>query len=178
MENLAEKSGGKWKGTFIVECYRKGKLIWTETPKDGHNVFTAEGLTHMLAVTLGGKTLIDPFYAVLYEDNAPPADADTYAIPGYTECGAGVDEATREIYVDVVTSKSCTNAASKASYTFNAAKTIYGAALVGGSSTKADVTDAATHVLLCGGNFTASRAVVDDDVINLTYQVTSADDGA
>jgi len=171
------KAGSKFRGRFVAECYRKGKLIWTETPRGGTNTFTAEGLTHMIAVTLTGKTLIEPFYAVLYEDNAAPADGDTYAIPGYTECGAGVDEATREAYVDVIGNKTITNAASKASYTFNTGKTIYGAALVGGSSAKADVTDAATHVLLCGGNFGSSRAVVDDDVINLTYVVTAADDG-
>ena len=173
MEGL--KSGAKLRGLFKAECYRKGKLMWTE---EFSNVLTAEGLTHMLDVTVGGKTLIDPFYCVLYEDNEPPADGDTYAVPGYTEVNAAIDEATRPIYVDVVTSKSVTNAASKAAFTFNASKTIYGAALVGGSNVKGDTTSAGTHVLLCGGNFTSSRAVVDDDVVNLTYTVTAADDGA
>jgi len=188
MEKL--KSGARLGGVFTAECYRwhdenyvrfrdalgrfERRLMWTEK---FHNVLTAEGLTHMLDVTLGGKTLIEPFYAVLYEDDQDPADGDDYALPGYTECNAGVDEATREEYVDVVAAKSCTNAASKSSYTFNASKTVHGAALVGGSSAKANATDAATHVLLCGAGFGTPRAVVDDDVINLTYVVTAADDG-
>lgn len=148
--------------------------MWTE---DFHNVFTAEGLTHMIAVTLCNRALIEPFYVVLYEDDQDPADGDTYETPGYTECTGNVDNATRDEYDDVLGVSTVTNIASKAIYTFNAGVTIHGAALVGGSSGKGDTTaNPVTHVLLCGGGFTAARAVVDDDIINTTYVVTAADD--
>lgn len=193
------KTGVRVGGMFIAEClrpydqelaHRIKKQFGHDSPEYGAiprypvwteeflNVLTAEGLTHMLKVTLAGLTLIDPFYCVLYLDDADPGDTDDYNAPGYTEVNAQIDEGTRPIYVDVVTNKSCTNAASKAVFTFNASITVHGAALVGGSNVKGHTVDTPdTHVLLCGGGFTAARAVVDDDVINLTYVVTAADDG-
>ena len=198
MESIKSKSGARVGGVFTAECMRpydaelahriKEKfghdspeygaipryLVWTEK---FHNVLTAEGLTHMLDVTLGGKTLIDPFYCVLYDDDQDPGDGDDYAVPGYTEVDGDIDNTERPTYVDVVSNKSVTNAASKAVFTFNAGATIHGAALVGGSDVKSNKTDNGLHVLLCGAGFGTPRAVVDDDVINLTYVVTAADDG-
>jgi len=168
------KAGAMFKGVFIAECYRKGKLIWTEVAE---NLTVNEGLDHMLAVALTGKTLIEPFYCVLFESDTTPLATHDYAAPGYTEVNAAIDEATRPEYEDAVSSKQITNSANKATFTFNDTKTVYGAALVGGSNTKGDTTDAATHVLLCSSKFASSRAVVDDDVINLTYTVTAADAG-
>ncbi len=172
MEN---KSGATFRGLFKAECYRNGKLIWTE---EFSNIITNEGLDHMLDVALAGKTLIDPFYCVLFETNTTPGATHDYAAPSWTEVNAAIDEATRHIYVEAgASSQSITNSANKATFTFNASKTVYGAALLGGSNVKGNTTDAATHVYLCGAKFGASRAVVDDDVINLTYTVTAADDG-
>lgn len=172
MEKL--KAGTKFKGVFEVECFRKGKLMWREVCE---NLFVNEGLDHMLAVALTGKTLIEPFYCVLFESDTTILVTHDYAAPGYTEVNAAIDEATRPEYEDAISSKQITNSANKAAFTFNDTKTIYGAALVGGSSAKGDTTDAATHVLLCASQFGSSRAVVDDDVINLTYTVTAADAG-
>ena len=168
-------SRGRYKGLFEVECYRKGKLIWKEKVS---NLVTNEGLNHMLDVAVHGKTLISPFYCVMFEDDYTPLAADDYAAPGFTETTA-YDEATRPEYEEAAASgQSITNSANKAVFTIDATKTMYGAALMGGSSTKSNATDAATHVLLCAAAFAASRAVVDDDVINLTYTLSAADDGA
>lgn len=164
----------KFRGVFTLECYRKGKLIWTDRCS---NLLTNEGLDHMLDVTLHGKTLISPFYVVLSETNTTPLATHDYAVPGYTETTA-YDEATRPEYEEAAaSSQSITNTANKATFTIDATKTIYGGALVGGSSTKSDVTDAATHVLLCSALLGTARAVLDDDVINVTYAVSAADDG-
>lgn len=178
-------------GVFDVECRRlrdpetgkrfrdaKGRflprqLVWHEKPK---NIVPNEALNHMLDVTLHGKTLISPFYCVLSESNTTPLATHTYAVPGYTET-TSYDEATRPEYVEAAaSSQSITNSANKATFTISATKTIYGAALVGGSSTKSDTTSAATHVLFASSLFGSSRGVLDNDVINLTYTCNAADD--
>uniref|UniRef100_A0A6M3L742 Uncharacterized protein n=1 Tax=viral metagenome TaxID=1070528 RepID=A0A6M3L742_9ZZZZ len=165
----------KFKGGFIVECYRKGELLWRE---DVHNIITNQGLTHILSTELAGGTAITTWYCTLVESNTTATAAMTYAVPVYTESTA-YDEATRPAYTETVTDQSCTNSASKAEFTINATKTMYGASLVGGGSaatTKGNTAGGGT--LLCYAKFSASRAVVDDDILQLTYTITAADDGA
>jgi len=166
------KIGGKW----VAQCFRKGKLIWTE---EIHNVWTAEGLNSLLNAYFHAATQITTWYCLLFETDTTPADGTTYATPVFTECEA-YDEATRPEYVEAEsTAKSITNSANKAVFTMNATKTIYGAALVGGGTGAATKGDAAGGgTLPVAGKFASSRAVVDDDIINLTYTVTDADDGA
>ncbi len=168
--------GAKLGGRFDVTCWRKipkrhwhqeqmWYLVWEEHT---HNVMTIEGLNHILDVTVHNKTLINPFYCVLFESDTTPVEADDYAAPQYTETEA-YDEGTRPEYEEAAASgKSITNSANKATFTISATKTMYGAALVGGSSTKSDTTNAAVDVLLCSSPFGASRAVIDNDVVNLT----------
>jgi len=184
------RSGMRFKCVFDLECWRwhdefgkrfrnlKGqferRLIWEEHCL---NIVTNEGLNHALDVILHGKTLINPFYCVMSESDTNAAAGMTYAVPVYTETEA-YDEGTRPIYNEAAASgQSITNSANKGVFTISASKTMYGASLVGGSNVKSDVTNAATHVLFCYAKFGSSRAVVDDDVVNLTYTVTAADDG-
>jgi hypothetical protein len=189
MEN---KSGAKFKGEFHLECFRwhdengvrfrnkrgrfERRLIWEDT---FHNILTDEGLNHILNVVLDAATQITTWYVGLSETNTTPVAGLTYAVPSFTESTA-YDEATRPEYVEAAsTAKSITNSANKAVYTMSATKTIYGAALFGGgtgASTKGNT--AGGGKLLCYALCSPSRAVVDNDVINATYTVTSADDGA
>lgn len=170
------KSGSKFKGEFIAECYRKGELIWREKT---HNLITDEGLNHILNVVLHAATQITTWYCCLVETDTTPAAGQTYASPTYTE-STSYDETTRPEYVEAnSTAKSTTNSANKAAFTISATKTMYGASLVGGGTaptTKGNTAGGGT--LLCYAKFSSSRAVVDNDVVNLTYTVTSADDGA
>ncbi len=168
------KTGAKFRGEFTAECYRNGKLIWIEKV---HNIITNQGLTHYLNTELAGGTAITTWYCTLVETDTTPAAGMTYAVPVYTESTA-YDEATRPAYVETVTDQTCTNSASKAVFTISATKTMYGASLVGGgtaATTKGDTAGGGT--LSCYAKFTSSRAVLDNDIINLTYQVTAADDG-
>jgi len=172
---METKGGAKFSGKFDVECYRNGKLIWEEHP---HNIITNQGLTHILNTQLAGGTAITTWYCTLVETDTAAAAGMTYAVPVYTE-STSYDEATRPAYTETVTDQTCTNSASKAVFTISATKTMYGASLVGGGSaptTKGDAAGGGT--LFCYAKFAASRAVVDNDVINLTYTVTAADDGA
>jgi len=156
------------------EQWRNGKLIsqWFE-----RNLCTDQGITHVIDVAFSGGTQITAWYVVLFEDNHSPAAGDTYAVPGYTESSA-YDEATRPSWQEAgVASKAITNSANKATFTMNATKTIYGAALVGGGtapSTKGDT--AGGGKLFCVSQFASgSKPVVDDDILRVTITLTGAD---
>ena len=149
------------------ECFDKnGGLKWRESV---HNLVTNEGLDHYLDVALSSATQITAWYVALFEDDHTPAAGNTYATPGYTESEA-YDEATRPAWTEAgVSSQSITNSASKASFTMNATKTIYGGALVGGGSAASTTGNTAGGgKLLCLSAFSSGKPVEDDDVIKLT----------
>lgn len=170
------RSGGKLKGIFTLEIFDKnGKLKSVTKSK---NIVVDEGLDSILDVYLHGSTQITTWYCVLFENDFTPDGDETYAVPGYTECEA-YDEANRPEYEEAAaSSQTTTNSANKATFTFSGTKTIYGAALVGGGTdadTKGDAAGGGT--LFCAAKFGSSRGVEDDDVGNLTYEITAADDG-
>ena len=145
---------------------------------EGHNIVTDEGLDALLDIMFHGTTQITTWYCLLFESDTTPDGGETYAVPVFTESTA-YDEATRPAYVEAAaSSQAITNSANKAVFMISASKTMYGAALVGGGSTPNTKGDAAGGgTLFCAAKFTSSRAVVDDDVINLTYTISAADDG-
>jgi len=174
---MIEQAPFKVGGYFEVECYdKKGDLKWSEVAK---NLVPADGLDHILDVVLHGATQITTWYVVPFENDHSPATSDSYATPGFTECTA-YDEANRVEYNEAAADgQSITNSANKASFTINATKTIYGAALVGGGtnpSVKGNATSGG--VLLCEAQFTSSKSVEDDDTLEVTYTISAADDGA
>ena len=172
MEN---KSGVKLGGKFITECYdSQGNLKWVDMT---HNIITTEGLNRILNVMFAGTTQIATWYAGLVETNTTATATMNYDVPIFTE-SISYDEATRPAYVEVPsTAGSLTNAASKATFTINNTKTMYGAALFS-ATTKGSHDAGANNVLFSYAVFATSRAVVAADVINLTYVVSAADDGA
>ena len=171
------KEGAKLKGKFEIEIRdENGNLI---SKSECHNILTTEGLNSLLNIMLHAATQIATWYCVMFEGNTTPAAGDTYAVPNWTEYQT-YDETVRPAYVEAEsTAKSTTNSANKAVFTANATKTLYGAALVGGGSapaTKANTAGGGT--LLCIGTFGTAQPVIATNVVNLTYTVTSADDGA
>ena len=171
------RTGAKFQGIFEIEIKDKlGELLSKSIAK---NIIPNEGLDAILDIMLHADTQLTTWYCLIFETNTTPASGTTYAVPVWTEWTA-YDEATRPEYVEAASSsQSVTNSANKAVYTANATKTLYGAALVAGgtgANTKGDAAGGGT--LLCAGLFGASQPVVDDNVVNLTYTVTAADDGA
>lgn len=170
------KSRFKFQGKFIAECYDKnGNFKWrTETP----NLVTNEGLDAALDIMFHASTQITTWYVGLFESNTTILATHTYAVPGFTESTA-YSEANRQEYVEAAASgQSMTNSANKAVFSINATKTIYGAFLVGGG-TGADTKDdqAGGGTLWCAAQFTSSKNVDSGDTIEITYTLTSADDG-
>ena len=149
-------------------------LVWADQT---HNICTDEGLNHILGVEFSDDTQLTDWYCLIFESDTTPAAGTTYATPVFTESTA-YDEATRPAWEEGgVSSKSITNSANKATFTMSDTKTIYGAALVAGGTdadTKGDTEGGGT--LFCASKLGASRPVVDDDVLNLTYTLSAADD--
>lgn len=171
-----EKTGAKIKGHWDFECRDSyGNLKWTESVD---NLTTNEGLDHILNVTLHATTQITAWYVAPFSTDTTILATHTYASPGYTESTA-YSEATRQAYTEAASSsQSVTNSANKARITSNATQTIYGSGLVGGGSaapTKGDAAGGGT--LLCAVKFSASRSLLSGDTLDITYTISSTDDG-
>ena len=176
------------RGEFHVECWRpfkpegnlshdgNGQLVWEEKV---HNIITTEGVQHILNTVLAGSSQIGSWHCALVESNTTPAAAMTYQVPTFTET-TSYDEATRPVYNEAAatTGGTVTNSANKGVFTISATKTMFGAALLGGGTAPAVKAGTSSGgVLLCMAQFSGSRDVVDNDVVNLTYSFSAADDG-
>lgn len=135
---------------------------------EGHNLIPTEGRNSILDIYLDAATQITTWYMAPFEGNYTPLATDTAAnvVANSTECTA-YDEATRSaITWGEPSSGSLDNSASVETFTISATKTIYGAFIVSVS------TKSATTGTLCSiSRFSASRAVVDNDVLNVTATV-------
>lgn len=173
--NLIEKPQEKFlvRSIWDWEHYRDGKLVdeWKE-----NNICTDEGLTALLDIMFSSGTQLTSWYVLIFETDTTPAAGTTYAVPVWTECTAYA-EATREAWVEAgVSAKSITNSASKAEFTMNATKTIYGAGLVAGgtdANTKGDAAGGGT--LYSASKFGTSKPVENLDVLKATVTLTSSD---
>lgn len=155
-------------GRFDFELVRNGEVIdrWSE-----HNIVVNEGLNHILDVEFHGATQISTWYIGVFEGNYTPVATVTAATitAASTECTA-YDETTRVAYDEAAaSSQSITNSASKATFTFNATKTIYGAFLVSASAKSAT-----SGTLFSAARFSSSKAVVDDDQLLVTYTLSAS----
>lgn len=165
---LMPKAGIVTGGVFQIDHVRNGEVIdsWEEP-----NLVVNEGLNKLLDVMFGGATQITTWYVGLFEGNYTPVATVTAATitAASTECTA-YTESTRQEYVeDAAASQSITNSASRATFTFNATKTIYGAFLASASAKSAT-----TGTLFSAARFNTSKSVVADDQLLLTYTLGAA----
>lgn len=165
---LMPDQGLKIGGVFHCEHVRNGEVIdaWED-----HNLVVNEGLDALLNIMFHGSTQVTTWYLGLFEGNYTPVSTVTAATitSASTECTA-YSETTRQDYVEAAaSSQSITNSASKATFTFNATKTIYGAFLVS-NSTKSGT----TGTLFSAARFSTSKSVVSSDQLLLTYTFTAS----
>ena len=156
-----------------VEHWRGDDML---SKTQDHNICTDEGLDALLDIMFHGSTQITTWYVAIFESDTTPAAGTTYAVPVYTESTA-YTEAARVAYNEAAaSSKVTTNSANKATFTMNATKTIYGAALVGGGTDATDNTDVAGGgTLYCAAEFSAPKSVESGDVLKITVTITAAD---
>lgn len=165
MEKISIGSVWKW------EHWLNGILLrsWTE-----RNLVTTEGLNHLLDAVFAADTQITTWYVAPFEDDHTPAAGDTYAVPGFTECTAYGEASRVQWQQGGAAAGVITNSAIKASLTFNAVKTIYGAALVGGGTAAATKDDqAGGGTLFCESQFSGgSENVLNGSVLKVTIEIT------
>lgn len=150
----------------VVEHIRNGKLIDVETV---HNLVPTEGLNHILNVALRAGSPTPNWYVALFEGNYTPVAGLTAATfpSAATECTA-YDEPSRVLWVPAAASGGVvTNSASKAVFTMNATKTVYGI-VMSSLLTKGGT----TGTLVSAVRFAASKSVFDDDLLQVTSSIT------
>lgn len=152
-------------GVFNFVCKDKnGNIKWEDS---SHNLVVNEGLNHVLDILFTGSTQVNPWYAGLTATSPTPAAADTLASHGgWTEFTSYADN--RKEYVDVRSSQTVSNTASKASFAISGSGTVGGAFICSAAS-------GTTGTLLCVSALSGGdRTVANGDTVELTYTFTAA----
>jgi hypothetical protein len=128
----------------------------------------------MLDVLFASGSQVATWYVGLTDGTPEVAAGNTMAShAGWTEVVA-YDELTRPEYVDVRSSKTVTNAASKAVFTISTNATTVGGAFISSDNTRGG----STGTLLCAAAFTLGDKTADDgDTLSVTYTFSAADAG-
>jgi hypothetical protein len=176
------KDGGRLFFTGNVRCeHFRGDQCLHSAWEPEHNIFTTEGMAYLnnlvfYNVSKPSLITVSFWYVGIFKGNITPALGDTAAAKlgsggTYQECqdaDYGTPATTKPEYITASTSSAViTNSASKASFTMAGSITVYGAFL---GTTGAKAT--ASGTLMCAKTFTSSRAVVLNDVLAVTYQIT------
>jgi hypothetical protein len=138
------------------------------------NLVTNQGLNDMLSVWCAGGSQVQNRYIALFESNSTPTNAWTSANFSGTNCTefTTYDEAARPLWgKGAVATQTINNSASKAVFTANATKTIYGAALLSASA-KGGGSDS-TGILYSATRYATARSVVATDVLNVQYDLSA-----
>lgn len=155
-------------GVFQGQLIRAGKVI---DEFEDHNLVVNEGLNSLLGVMFDGATQITSWYLGIFEGNYTPVATVTAAtiVSAATECTA-YTSGTRPEYVEAApSSQSITNSASRASFVFNAAKTVYGAFLISNPAKSAT-----TGTLFSAARFGTAKTVESGDELLLTYTFSAS----
>ena len=167
-----EESSLAFHGHVTLEHFRDSKLIHVQS---GENIFTTEGMAKILNVIFHTTAKDTAIYCGIFKNNVTPSLGNTAAAclgasGTYGECqDSDYDPATnRPAYTAAATTTATiTNSASKANFTMKASITVYGAFLV-----SSQAKTATTGTLYCAKAFAASRAVISNDELAVTYSVT------
>jgi hypothetical protein len=174
--NISTKKGGtfrtKNRGFWSIICRNKdGEIKWID---DFENLVVDEGLDHLLDVTFDGGAQVDPWYIGLLTSNPNPQanwDAADIAANDFLD----YDEVVLQTFVvNPVSGQSIDNVGNVAVFTISQdASTVGGCFLI---STDAKAVPAG--ILYCAGAFSGGDKSVDDnDTLQVTVTLTTADDG-
>lgn len=161
-----QENGLGLSGFVRAECWRNGKLIWVE---EGKNILPDIGLNHIMRVALSLETAAPANYYVGMLDNYTPVAGSTMAEVGANEITNYV-AGTRPAYSGVTTNKVTTNTAATAAYTIGVGGAVAYGAFLATSAVKGEV----ASTLVAAKLFGASRTLLENDVINITYEITGS----
>ena len=156
-------------GLSIEGLERRGDSVVLSV-EDVSNLIPTEGLNYMLGTALIGVAQLASWFIALFEGNYTPVAGVTAAtfVAAATESTA-YNEATRVAWTPgAITAGSVSNTASKAVFTMNATKSIYGIA-----QTSVSAKSAVTGVLMSVALFAAVKNVVNTDVLNVTSTLSA-----
>lgn len=146
-----------------AELFRGYRKIWED---EGENLVVDAGINWIFANDIEAATL----YLGL-KDTGTVSAGDTMASHGGWSELTNYDEATREAYTEdgSTTDEKVSNSGSPAQFTMNTTDDIYGAFLT------TDSTKGGTGGTLIGAkDFSAAVSVVDNDVLNVTYEIAGS----
>lgn len=182
MENTAASAKAGFK--YNVEHLRRIELVGYDGPTkmvDGieyvilsteevSNLIPTEGLNYMLGTALTGVTQSTTWYIALFEGNYTPVAGVTAATfpADATECTAYTEAARVTWTPGAISAGSVSNTASKAVFTINATKTVYGIA-----QTSVSTKSATTGTLMSVARFSVAKSVVATDVLNVTSTISA-----
>lgn len=155
-----------FKGLYTIECHNKnGELKWKEI---FDNLVVDVGLQHLLDVGFSATTNVSPWYIGLADGTPSAVAGDTLAShAGWTEITA-YTEVARQEYVEVRSSQTLSNSASKAEFSVNADSTTIGGAFVCSASS------GTSGVLMSCAAFTNGDKSCDDgDTISVQYDLAA-----
>jgi len=134
-----------------------------------HNLMPTEGLNHMLGVTLKGVAQVAAWYVGVFEGNYTPVPGDTAAAfpASATESTAYAEATRRALTLGSVVAGAVDNSASRAEFTLNAAKTLYG-----GFISSASAKGATSGVLLSAVRFSSPKVLASGEVLRVTAGFT------
>lgn len=136
---------------------------------EADNIIPTEGRNSILNVAFNAATQITAWYLSVFANNYTPVAGDTAAtFPAAAGESTAYAEATRPAWNEAAAVAGVvTNAASPATFTFNATTTLYGGAL-SSSSVKAGT----AGVLVSAAKFSTAKGVDSGDIGLLTSSVT------
>lgn len=152
---------------YEIECWRDGKLIWTEIFP---NLVTNVGRNELLDACFKTGKGTNAWYVGLVNNASFSAYAAADSMSSHAGWIEGVpySNATRVNYTpSATTSQSMDNNSAKAIFTINATLTVRGAFLVD-NSTKSG----STGILYGVGDFTVARSVISGDTLNVKITLT------
>lgn len=176
LNELSKESSVKFHNEVFLDHKRDGEYLCFEKSM-GFNIMPTEGLNSLLDTAIDAATQITAWYVGIFKNNYTPLAASVAATALgaaglFGECqDADYDSpaTNRPAYTTAAASGGViTNAASKAEFTMHASITVYGA-FIASSQAKT----ATTGVLLAAKKFDTARAVVDSDILYVTYQLTA-----
>lgn len=155
-------------GHYTGQIIRDGRVI-DEWGFD--NLVVNEGLNYLNDVMFFALAATTTWYLGVFEGNYTPVATVTAAtITAASTESTAYSETTRQAFTTIASAAQVTtNAAARATFTFNATKTIYGAFLASASAKSATA-----GKLFSAAQFAASKAVVSGDQLLLTYTFTSS----
>lgn len=167
-------------GTGLVVGGVMGHEVWrmcADGPlslgrREDHNKVPTEGLNRLVENWLDAGAQIANVYVSIFEGDYTPVDGLTASsYPTDATESTAYDESTRPAFTPgTVASGSVDNTASRATFTMNATKTIYGGALHT-TSTKSST----TAPIMAAVRFGSSRSVIATDQIDVDYTFTASD---